>query len=209
MKLISESEYNRFMKLSGLNDQGFLSDQKEPTHKLDKNEILGLDSIPDDMKLILYQDMARRMYQKKHVDSKKPLLVETVTSAKQTADTSILKITLPLILQQVSHEHAKAIAEHMMEKGVSWDAHMEIAIGDQRIPGSSIIELLNALTSKRFTRLDIPGMSDVVNLFPQFGQPFNLFSRKVQEKYRNPTAVPITPERGRAPSRSPSGTKRR
>lgn len=208
MKLISESEYNRYLKLSGTNDQNGRSDAKVPYQKLEKNEILESNSIPDDIKLILYQDMARRMYQKKHVESKKPFLVETIASKKEIGDQSILKITLPLVLQQVSHDHAKAIAEHMMEKGVSWDAHMEISIGDQRIPGSNVIDLLTALTSKKFTRLDIPGMSDVVKLFPQFGEPFNLFSRKVQDKYRG-RAAPATPETNPSPTATAGGRKKR
>jgi hypothetical protein len=186
MKLITESEYNRYLKLS--NQSAVAGEGEEPKRIVDKHEILESDSIPDDMKLILYQDLARRMYQKKYLDTKKPLLVETVVSKKTSVeDDSIVKVTLPLILHQVNTDHAKAIAEHMIEKGVTWDSHMEISIGDQRIPGSSIIELLRTLTAKKFTRLDIPGMSDIVNLFPQFGQPFNLFSTKIQNKFRSPT----------------------
>lgn len=81
MKLIPEDVY---LKLMQMNQNEIGEKTQEELDKEKKKNIVAEQSIPEDVKFLLLQNLTRQLVEKQLADSRKPLLVENVLSGIET-----------------------------------------------------------------------------------------------------------------------------
>lgn len=205
MRVVSEQDY---MLLESL--------KKRPKNEqLEEKKIATLDQnidISDDVRAILYNDAARRLQKQHIIDKNTPVL--TASDPEEMDLTSrhlgINSITPPVIvkdpvvnpkpipkavdkrkeiLQKVKSKKGPELLQLLEDSNVTWNNQNELIVGSKRVPGSDIVEVLNALSTGR-NFMSTNGMQGVASALQHKTIPFSLLNRSIQSTLKQPNVSP-------------------
>jgi len=179
MRLVPESEYDRLMKYMDTSPSE-VSDDRLYINTLENNKkkILSAADIPDDIKSILYQDLARRIITKRKIEKEKPVLVKTVnqeptveSTITQTASEPTTPLATPILSSEdqtltsdlkLKGKRGKELLGWLKGNDISWRPDSkEILVGGQRVPGTNIEQFVDKLLKPHTAGPHIHGFSEV------------------------------------------------
>jgi hypothetical protein len=178
MKLVPDHLYKRFMDFIS----GDTIDRKLES---DRDEI-SKQQIPDDVKVHLYQNALRQIYDKESLDKKTPILVSSTgstpvdsTVATTTNGGSHLVMTNDEIVKKFSpligSLRAPKILSYLLDNGMKINDKMEVCLTGPFIPGSDVIQLLKVLTNGRVKRAHTLGYAEIITWLRRISAPMELF----------------------------------
>jgi CRISPR/Cas system-associated endonuclease/helicase Cas3 len=185
LKLVPEGEYNKYHQDPSSEYITDTSNVQRLIHK--KRDILTAEDIPDDIKSIIYQDLSRRLHQRKRKELQKPVLVKDISKSEakeEKSDTekkpkieepseidqsqsesveqdTFQKLSEQYIISQINSKSAKKVLDFMKENGITWNRNLEVVIGESYIPESNIVSILSTLVGKSVEKSI--GFEDVYN----------------------------------------------
>ncbi|CAG7822096.1 unnamed protein product [Allacma fusca] len=189
MKLVSEADFELFKKLKSnkIHNNNVVELETQKKHALDLDD----DVIPRDVKAMWYQNVSREIENRAKAEENKPVLVRPIGSepgvaqqntTPQTTITSPLLslpstpqastivqpqsvsspgITIDQVLAAVFSKCAKQIIAFLIMHSIGWNGSGEVTIRMKRIPQSSYVSVLRALTDPRKNNSAIIGYKDV------------------------------------------------
>lgn len=178
MRLVPDSLYKHLVQQN-------LSDPAEHSLQEDKKNVLTAEDIPDDLKLMLYQDFARQLYDKQQKDAQKPIIVKSVdkpVSSEQKKE--IEKVDKPdsseqkkeaeikndkpdtkqidYIKNMVASKRCQGMLDSFDKIGITINKKNNIVINDQPIQDSNVVDILKCLSNANISRDGVKGLDEVV-----------------------------------------------
>lgn len=155
MRLVPESYYENIILKN-------LKSQIEPEARLEKRQKSILDKkIPDDLKLLLYNQFARNLVTKRTRRRKKPILVEQEKSNEKQPIT----YELPEYISSIQSPKAADLYRILKAYGITNTVNDQVIINDRIIPTSNMRNLLQALTDAKYGYT--AGLSETLNVLPK------------------------------------------
>jgi len=191
MKLVPEKLYNKLMMHGG--------DQTEFKISENKSELLGNNSdLPDDLKILLIQELTRNLTRKVENREKNPLLIKNVGTSP-----SILNVPAspqsPIksktfdspIKSRTAHESTTSripvksqrevdIQNYLESIGINNNEDDEVVIGDTTYANSEYSTIVEGLAGARMPPVPTPGLESVLSLLASSKLPTQLFTAKVK-----------------------------
>lgn len=202
MKLVPESLYNKFML------QNREEDNHEDTILHGKNRVLNSTELPDDLKVLLFQEMARNLTTKIGNRKKKPVLVKNVSDSSSLEASTAPKLdnakspvpgsTVPGLVpdnqkpgpssaitsrRPIESKQETSIQNFLKANNIKVNEFDEVMINNVPIHMSEYSTIIDILTGANVPKREVIGLSDVLNKLSAVDVPRTLFPAKVRKLY--------------------------
>ena len=201
-KVVSEQDFLLLQSLKNRPRHEELEDKKLAT--LDRNV-----DMADDVRQILYSDASRRLQKQNILDKNTPVLTSSTPADLTSKQLGINSMLPPIqiassetpqpvavdsrddILQKVKSKKAPKLLKLLEDSNVTWNDKNELVVQNKRVPGSNIVEILNALaTGKNFMTTN--GIHSLSTIFQHQKVPFKLLNRTTRTFF-SPAATTSAP----------------
>jgi len=188
MKLIPEQLYNKLMFIA----------KNEPTQQLETEKTSVLEStMPDEVKVMLYQQAIRNLSNNDKNIANTPLLVKNIDPPPVEEKTAPEPQPAPFsVLDHVHGRRAPRILTFLQGVGIEPSDRNEITVPGGIIPGSNYLELLEQLSGNTPIRQQL-GIDRVISILRKQKISQRLFSKKVSEAFTGKENQAETPSRYR------------
>ena len=115
---------------------------------------------------------------------KQPGATTSTSNLKQTPANSAPIDDRNEILQKVKNKKGPALLQLLEDANVTWNANNELLVQNKRVPGSNIVDILNALASGR-NFMNTTGMQSISAALKNENIPNSLLNKSIQSTLRN------------------------
>lgn len=184
MKLIPESLYNKLVMQSHQ-----IGPKMPQSVEQEKSDILGA-SLPDDAKILLFNEIVRDAVGKLNKEKNKPVLIKNIADVRKNSTSD--KTFIPDAIHDLKSPQAVEIHNFLRKNNIGYNDNMEVQIRGKTVPGSNYGSVVSALSNHR-KRVN-PTATLVMSSIDHEKIPNKLLTDAVLKKYtRNSTAFNWTP----------------
>ena len=178
LKLVPESLYKKLISLNSENEPDL---ELKETLKTNKTSVLGDNSIPDEVKILLYQQLMRQLIDKEAEEDKKPLLVKTETVKENTTPLFDGKHAIENAKQKIlegTSKRGSKIMEFLLGKGLVINEN-DVIFMNKTFSIGKMNSFLNAMSHGMKTRNADPEFRGVADYLKTLNPPKTLFTAAV------------------------------